>query len=291
MLIEGETGTGKGVLARWIHQESPRARGPFVDVNCASLAKELFESEMYGFEKGAFTGATVSKVGLIEAAHRGTMLLDEIGDLDLSVQPRLLKVIEDKRFRRLGSVREQQCDVRFIAASNHDLVQLVRQKRFRQDLLFRINTLRLTCPPLRKRTEDIPDIANHLLESAARDLHKPKLALAPEAMAALQAYSWPGNIRELSHVIQRATIVSADGVILAKDLRLGLDADVALPTSFDGDPLTLEALQLKHIRSVLEAEGWNVDRAAQRLGISRSTLYQKIKTHQLGASGPGSDGH
>lgn len=284
LLIHGETGTGKGVLARWIHDDGQRARGPFVDVNCASLSRDLFESELYGFEKGAFTSAAATKIGLIEAANRGTMFLDEIGDLDVSVQPRLLKVIEDKRFRRLGSVREQQSDVRFIAASNHDLPELVREKRFRQDLLYRINTLVLTCPPLRQRPEDIPAIATRLLEAAATDLRRAPLVIAPDAMAVLMAHAWRGNIRELRHVIERAALVCADGTIAAADLRLGPDAAGADPASRDDDALTLEVIQLRHIKVALEAEGWNVERAAQRLGIPRSTLYQKIKTHQICAS-------
>jgi DNA-binding NtrC family response regulator len=290
LLIHGETGTGKGVLARWIHGESVRGTGPFVDVNCAGLSKELFESELCGFEKGAFTGATDRKVGLIEAANHGTMFLDEIGDLDPAVQPRLLKIIEERRFRRLGSVREQQSDVRFVAASNQDLGQLVREKRFRQDLLFRINTIILTCPPLRDRVEDIPVIAAALLESAALDLKRPSLTITPAAMEALLAHPWPGNIRELQHVIERAALVSATGAIAVSDLRLTAElADLATAPGTSAGVETLEALQLRHIQMVLEAEGWNVERAAQRLGMSRSTLYQRIKTHQLGAGRSGSN--
>jgi DNA-binding NtrC family response regulator len=283
VLISGETGTGKGVLARWVHDESARARGPFVDLNCSSLSKDLFESELYGFEKGAFTSAANAKVGLVEAANRGTMFLDEIGDLDPSVQPRLLKVVEERRFRRLGSVRDQFSDVRFIAASNMDLPRLVREGRFRQDLLFRINTLTLSCVPLRNRAEDIPALATRLAAAVAVDLGRPALAISPDAMEALTAYAWPGNIRELHHAIQRASIVSAGGVIRAGDLRLGAGTQEMPALSLVGGDLTLEALQLRHIQAVLEAEGWNVDKAAQRLGISRSTLYQKIKQHQLGS--------
>ena len=291
LLIVGETGTGKGVLARWIHAASARAAGPFVDVNCASLSKDLFESELYGFEKGAFTGATGAKLGLIAAANRGIMFLDEVGDLDPSVQPRLLKVIEDKRFRRLGSVREQHSDVRFIVASNHDIEELVREKRFRQDLFYRINSLTLTCPPLRKRVEDIPAIVGDLLGSMAREVRGPSFAIAPDAMDALLAYSWPGNIRELRHVLERAAIVCADGVISAAHIRLGPDASGPSPLLHGNDVLTLEAVQNRHITSVLEVEGWNVERAARRLGVPRSTLYQKIRTHHLGATRSGVSGH
>lgn len=284
LLIVGETGTGKGVLARWIHTASARAAGPFVDVNCASLSKDLFESELYGFEKGAFTGATDAKVGLIAAAHHGIMFLDEVGDLDPRVQPRLLKVIEDKRFRRLGSVREQHSDVRFIVASNHDIEALVRERRFRQDLFYRINCLTLTCPPLRQRVEDIPAVVAQLLASVARDPRGREAVMAPDAMDAVLSHRWPGNIRELRHVIERAAIVCVDGVITAADLRLGPNAPPPKAVRPGDDVLTLQAMQNQHITSVLEGEGWNVERAAQRLGVPRSTLYQKIRTYQLGAA-------
>lgn len=283
VLIQGETGTGKGVLARWIHDESLRAGGPFIDVNCAALSKELFESEMCGFEKGAFTGATSVKVGLMEAAEGGTMFLDEIGDLDLEVQPRMLKLIEEKRFRRLGSVREQQSDVRFIAASNQDLNQLVRERRFRADLLFRINTMIVVCPPLRDRAEDVPALAARFLAPVARHLHRPFLRLSREALDVLSAQRWPGNIRELQHVVERAALMSDGDVIGVDDLRL--HADYADPDSPVDAPesITLEALQLRHIQLVLDTEDWHVERAARRLGMPRSTLYQKIKQHGLGS--------
>jgi len=280
VLISGATGAGKGVLARWLHVQGRRSNGPFVDVNCASLSRELFESEMYGFERGAFTGADGAKTGLIEAANQGTLFLDEIGDLALSVQPRLLKVIEERRFRRLGSIRERTTDARFIAASNQDLEQLARDRQFRQDLLFRLNTLTLMCPPLRRRPEDIPDIARRLVEQTARDLSTVPLSLSNDAIEALCAYPWPGNIRELHHVIQRASLASTDGVLTASDLRFGpsVPDDVMAPA----EEATLESVQVRYIRSTLEAEGWNVERAAQRLGIPRSTLYNKIKTYGLG---------
>ncbi|WP_291989153.1 sigma-54 dependent transcriptional regulator [Luteitalea sp.] len=286
VLVTGETGTGKGILVRWLHDESVRARGPFIDVNCSSLSKELFESELYGFERGAFTGAATSKVGLIEAAHGGTMFLDEIADLDLTVQPRLLKVVEDGRFRRLGSVLERHSDARFVAASNTELNQLVSAGRFRQDLLFRINTLTLRCPSLRERMDDVPALAIRLAAAVSADLGRASLCIAPDAMAELLDHHWPGNIRELHHVIQRAAIMCTDGVIRASDVRFRAPAVEASTGLLVGGPLTLEALQRRHIQAVLEAEGWNVELAAHRLGIPRSTLYQKIKTLQLGARDP-----
>lgn len=281
VLIQGETGTGKGVLARWIHDLSPRAREPYIDVNCAALSKELFESEICGFEKGAFTGATSTKVGLLEAAHGGTMFLDEFGDLAPDVQPRMLKLIEDKRCRRLGSVREQQCDVRFVAASNHDLDMLVRERRFRADLFFRMNSLTVVCPPLRDRGEDVLVLAASFLASVSRQLHRPGLEFSREAIDALIAHSWPGNVRELLHVVERAALMSEGDAIGREHLRLS-----AAHTSQGGlaehkESTTLEALQVRHIQMVLDAEAWNVERSARLLGLARSTLYQKIKQHRL----------
>jgi DNA-binding NtrC family response regulator len=281
VLIQGETGTGKGVLARWMHDLSPRASGPFIDVNCAALSKELFESEMCGFEKGAFTGATTPKVGLMEAANSGTMFLDEIGDLDAAAQPRLLKLIEEKRFRRLGSVREQRSDARFIAASNHDLNLLVRERRFRADLLFRVNTVTVVCPPLRERAEDVPELARTVLASVGRRLGRPGLSLSPECSEALRTYSWPGNIRELQHVIERAVLMSEGSVIGVDDLSLGAGRAPSAGSADLQDAVTLESLQIGHIQMVLDAEKWNVEKAARRLGMPRSTLYHKIKQHRL----------
>lgn len=282
LLIVGETGTGKGVLARWIHASSSRANGPLVDVNCASLSRDLFESELYGFERGAFTGAVTAKTGLIEEAHGGVMFLDEVGDLDPAVQPRLLKVLEDKVSRRLGSVREHRSDVRFLFASNYDLGALVREKRFRQDLFYRINSLTLTCPPLRTRAEDIPEITGHLLDSISGGAGGPPLRIAADAMPALQAHDWPGNIRELRHVLERAALVCTGGVISAADLRL--ERVVRPPVERHDATLTLQGAENRHIRSVLAAEGGNVERTARRLGVPRSTLYQKIKTYKLGTA-------
>jgi DNA-binding NtrC family response regulator len=288
-LIQGETGTGKGVLARWIHDLSPRARGPFIDVNCAALSKELFESEMCGFEKGAFTGAATPKAGLMEAANGGTMFLDEIGDLDAAAQPRLLKLIEEKRFRRLGSVREQRSDVRFIAASNHDLNVLVRERMFRADLLYRVNTVTVVCPPLRDRAEDIPDLAHRVLASVGRQLCRPGLSLSSEGIEALRAYSWPGNIRELQHVIERAVLMSEGPLIGVDELSLGAGRAPSVGSAAVRDAVTLESMQIEHIQTALDAEKWNVENAARRLGMPRSTLYHKIKQHRL-SSRPG-DGY
>jgi DNA-binding NtrC family response regulator len=282
LLILGETGSGKGVLARWLHENSPRAEEAFVDLNCAGLTRELLETELFGHEKGAFTSATASKQGLFEVAHRGTIFLDEIGDVDLQIQPKLLKVLEDKRFRRLGDVRDRQVDVRLIAATHQDLGQLVREKRFRDDLYFRVSTIPLAFPPLRERVEDIPTVAQYLLEKVAADLGRGEIKLEPESIKALQNYSWPGNIRELRNVIERAVLLSGQRTIGIKDLHF--DGNSAHRTPYLDTNLTLSELERQHIERVLQEEQGRVEKAAVRLGIPRSSLYQKLKKYQQDTS-------
>ena len=279
VLILGETGTGKGVLARWLHDNSPRAEEAFVDLNCAGLSRELLETELFGHEKGAFTSAIASKQGLFEVAHRGTIFLDEVGDVDLQIQPKLLKVLEEKRFRRVGDVRDRQVDVRLIAATHQDIGQLVRDKRFRDDLYFRISTIPLSFPALRERIEDIPTMAQYLLDKVAADLGRGELQLDQSSIEALQAYSWPGNIRELRNVIERAVLLSDQKNITLKDLHFDGHAQVGTP--FLDTRLTLVELEKQHIERVLNEERGRVEKAAKRLGIPRSSLYQKIKKHQI----------
>jgi DNA-binding NtrC family response regulator len=278
LLILGETGSGKGVLARWLHENSPRAEEAFVDLNCAGLTRELLETELFGHEKGAFTSATASKQGLFEVAHRGTIFLDEIGDVDLQIQPKLLKVLEDKRFRRLGDVRDRQVDVRLIAATHQDLGKLVREKRFRDDLYFRVSTIPLAFPPLRERVEDIPTVAQYLLEKVAADLGRGEIKLEPESIKALQSYSWPGNIRELRNVIERAVLLSGERSIGIKDLHFDGNSGHRIP--YLDTNLTLSELERQHIERVLQEEQGRVEKAALRLGIPRSSLYQKLKKYQ-----------
>jgi DNA-binding NtrC family response regulator len=280
VLIQGETGTGKGVLAAWLHRNGPRADEAFVDLNCATLSRDLLESELFGHEKGAFTGAVAAKQGLLDVAHRGTLFLDEIGDVDPLVQPKLLKVLEDKRFRRLGDVRDRQVDVRLITATHQDLTQLVRDNRFRSDLYFRVNTIPLTVPPLRERREDIERLAQALLEGIASDLGRNGLSLAPEAVRALEAYPWPGNIRELRNVLERAVLLCEGRTLGARDLRFEATPGVAASEA----SLTLAELERRHIERVLAAERGRVESAARRLGIPRSSLYQKLK--RLGLQPP-----
>jgi transcriptional regulator with PAS, ATPase and Fis domain len=282
VLILGETGTGKGVLARWLHENSPRAEEAFVDLNCAGLTRELLETELFGHEKGAFTSATASKQGLFEVAHRGSIFLDEVGDVDLQIQPKLLKVLEEKRFRRLGDVRDRQVDVRLIAATHQDLGQLVREKRFRDDLYFRISTIPLSFPSLRERIEDIPTLAQYMLDKVSADLGRGELRLDQGCIQALQAYSWPGNIRELRNVIERAVLLSDQKNITLNDLHFDGHAQVGAP--FLDSSLTLLELEKQHIERVLQEERGRVEKAAKRLGIPRSSLYQKIKKHQIPSS-------
>jgi DNA-binding NtrC family response regulator len=279
VLILGETGTGKGVLARWLHDNSPRGDEAFVDLNCAGLSRELLETELFGHEKGAFTSATASKQGLFEVAHRGTIFLDEVGDVDLQIQPKLLKVLEEKRFRRVGDVRDRQVDVRLIAATHQDMGQLVREKRFRDDLYFRISTIPLSFPALRERIQDIPTLAQYLLDKVSADLGRGELRLDENCIQALKMYSWPGNIRELRNVIERAVLLSDQKTITINDLHFDGHTQVGSP--FLDSRLTLLELEKQHIERVLQEERGRVEKAAKRLGIPRSSLYQKIKKHQI----------
>ena len=282
VLILGETGAGKGVVARWLHQRSPRAREALVDLNCAGLARELLESELFGYAKGAFTGATTNKLGLLEVAHRGTVFLDEIGDVDPLVQPKLLTVLEDKRFRRLGDVQDRTVDLRLIAATSHDLSRLAQEQKFRSDLYFRISTLVLRVPPLRERPEDIPILAGGMLGRLARDRGRKAVSLSPDAVRALQAYAWPGNVRELRNVLERAVLLSGADTLQPADLHFDAALAAATPPTgaspaSDGN-LTLMEVERRHIERVLRDVGGKVADAATRLGVPRSSLYQKIKT-------------
>ena len=279
VLILGETGTGKGVLARWLHENSNRADEAFVDLNCAGLSRELLETELFGHEKGAFTSATATKQGLFEVAHRGTIFLDEVGDVDLQIQPKLLKVLEEKRFRRVGDVRDRQVDVRLIAATHQDMGNLVREKRFRDDLYFRISTIPLPFPALRERIEDIPTMAQYLLNKISGDLGRGEVTLDESCVKALQAYSWPGNVRELRNVIERAVLLSDQKTITLKDLHF--DGHKSSGATLIDSNLTLVEIEKQHIERVLIEESGRVERAAKRLGIPRSSLYQKIKKHQI----------
>lgn len=278
VLIQGETGTGKGVLASWLHHHGPRAEEAFVDINCAGLSREFVESELFGHERGAFTGASAPKLGLLDVAHRGTAFLDEIGEIDLQLQPRLLKVLEEKRFRRLGDVRDHVVDIRLIAATNRNLARRAREGTFRADLFYRINTISLTVPSLRERLEDIPLLARRIANGLGHDID-----FTSEAIRAMQAYAWPGNVRELRNVIERAVLISNRAArITHNDLRFetGMHEECE---SDAGEPGSLEEAERMHIQRVLRFENGSVERAAARLGVSRSTLYQKLRRHGIAA--------
>jgi DNA-binding NtrC family response regulator len=281
VLLLGETGTGKGVLAKWLYGKGPSSDGAFVDLNCAAMGKDLLESELFGYERGAFTGAVGNKPGLIEVAHRGTLFLDEIGDMDSSVQPKLLKVLEEKRFRRLGAVRERQVDVQIIAATHADVEALVREKRFRADLYFRISAVPLHVPPLRFRPEDIPVLAECLLNRLAADLGCGTVSLETDAHRALQSYCWPGNIRELRNVLERAVLLSGRAKIGAGDLQFSNGSVAATARPADTASLTLVQAERLHIEDVLRSHEGRVEDAARVLGLSRSALYQKLRKHNI----------
>lgn len=282
ILIQGETGAGKGVLARWLHRHGPRADEAFVDLNCAGLSHELLETELFGHKKGAFTGAVENKTGLLELAQRGTVFLDEIGDMSAQVQPKLLKVLEEKRFRRLGDVADRQVDICLIAATHQDFNRLVQEKTFRSDLYFRISTIPLVIPALRDRIEDIPIIARALLDRLAAELGRSELRLAPDAEQALRDYAWPGNIRELRNVLERAALLGDRDTLGRRDL--WFDDFVKAGVTADDTDLTLLEVERLHIERVLRAEQGRVDRVAARLDIPRSSLYQKIKRHRIAVS-------
>jgi DNA-binding NtrC family response regulator len=274
VLIEGETGTGKGVLAEWLHRHGPRSDDAFVDLNCAGLSRELLESELFGHERGAFTGAISAKRGLLEVADGGTLFLDEIGDLEPTVQAKLLKVIEEKRFRRIGDTRVRQVDVRIIAATRQDLTRAVREGRFREDLYYRVGVLSLRMPALQARRQDIPLLARRLLASLSEDLGRPSPGLTPEAERALMRHPWPGNLRELRNELERALLSAGAGPIDLPHLSLS-SSRAATTGGAVGE--TLVEVERAHIERVLGEEGGHVERAARRLGVPRSTFYQMLR--------------
>jgi DNA-binding NtrC family response regulator len=280
VLIQGETGTGKGVLARALHSMSSRSNEAFVDLNCAGLSRELLESELFGHQKGAFTGAVSNKVGFLEAANHGTLFLDEIGDMDLQIQAKILKVVEEKHFYRLGDVVERKTEMQILVATHRDLKELAENGSFRSDLYFRINMLHLRIPPLRERPEDIPIIANKLVEQLADDMKRGPVTIAESARAALMSYAWPGNIRELRNVLERAVLLSDDGVIRTTGLEFEGLAERATEADSELDKLTLKEIEKHFTLRVLEAEGGNVIKASRRLGIHRSSLYAKLREYE-----------
>jgi len=277
ILILGESGTGKEVLARAIHAESGRATGPFVAVSCAALTETLLESELFGHERGAFTGAVSRHRGKFEAAHQGTIFLDEIGDVSPKLQLDLLRVLEERRFTRVGGTESIEVDVRVIAATNRDLRKLVDEGTFREDLYYRLNVIPIRIPPLRERLEDVPLLVEHLLELLAVETGRKVEGLSHDAMAALVGYQWPGNVRELKNMLERAMVVASGSTIQVRDL------DLAKPEEPEpsAELQSLEGIERAHIARVLEATNGNVTQAARILHIDRVTLYNKIKKYHL----------
>lgn len=277
VLIQGETGTGKSVLARWLHHRSSRASNSMLELNCGGFSKEFLETELFGHERGAFTGAANTKVGLLEAADRGTVFLDEIGDMDLQVQPKILKVLEEKRCRRLGGVQDRKIDFRLIAATHQMLDRLVEEKRFRMDLFYRISAIQIVVPPLRDRAEDVLAYTQVLLERIADDGQRGPIRISQRALVRLQEHSWPGNIRELRNVLERAVMRAGESAIDVHDLDFAVSPGGQDHRLSSG--MTLKEMERHYIIQVLNEEGGRVDAAAIRLDIPRSTLYQKLRAY------------
>src|SRR2546425_2208297 len=280
VLLTGESGTGKNVVAAAIHGWSPRHAGPFVPISCTTLAEHLLASELFGHVKGAFTGAWKDKPGRLEAAHGGTVFLDEVGDLPPELQAKLLRFLEEHRFERVGGGETIQVEARVVAATNHDLEAAVRRGRFREDLFFRLNVVAVMLPPLRERVADLPALTDHLLASLAARHRRKALRLAPEARAVIAAYRWPGNVREVVNVLERAIVLSRDDTIHADDLPDRLLAPPPGTASAAPTALSLEELERRHIEQVL-AESATLEDAAARLGINPTTLWRKRKRYGI----------
>ncbi len=278
VLVQGESGTGKELLSRAIHMESPRRDAPFVTVSCASLSESLLESELFGHEKGAFTGADQARSGKIELAKDGTLFLDEIGDISLKLQMDLLRVLEEKEFRRVGGTQLISVNSRIIAATNRDLTKAIEEEKFREDLYYRLNVISVNLPPLRERKEDVPLLVEHFLERFNIEMGKNVEGIAESAMRLLLDYGWPGNARELRNVIERAMVVTKGKMILEADLSLPQAPGVSLS---DGRGKSLSEMEKEHICRILHENRWNIIRSAQVLGIDRVTLYNKIRKYEL----------
>jgi formate hydrogenlyase transcriptional activator len=280
VLVQGETGTGKELIARAVHNLSARCGRPFIKLNCAAIPFDLLESELFGHEKGAFTGAIAQKIGRFELADKGTLFLDEVGDIPLALQPKLLRVLQEQEFERLGSGRTHQVDVRLVAATHRNLVDMVKRNEFRSDLYYRLNVFPVPLPPLRARREDIPALVEHYVEIYSRRMGKQIECIPTETMAALCSHQWPGNIRELQNFIERSVILTSGNVLESPLASLRSAAEVE-----SIGPVTLEDAERDHIRKTLEQTRWVVagpNGAAARLGIKRSTLYFRMQ--KLGIS-------
>jgi len=276
VLITGETGTGKGLAAKAIHTNSPRSEGPFVIVNCGAFPEHLLESELFGYQKGAFTDAKTTKKGRLELAHGGTLFLDEVGEISMRMQIDLLRILEDRVFYRLGGTQPIEADFRVIAATNSDLEKAIRQGTFREDLYYRLNVISFRMPPLRARKDDIPLLAQHFVHRFAQETNKPIDQISREALDEMMLYEWPGNVRELQNAIERAVVVGKGRKIMLHDLPI-LQPE-RLPSAIRK---SLNEVEKLHIIQVLRETEWNISKSAQTLGIDRSTLYNKIKRYNI----------
>ncbi len=291
VLVRGESGVGKELVARAVHFSSPRRKGAFVCLNCAALSESLLESELFGHERGAFTGAVNRKIGKFEAAHQGTLMLDEIGEMSPTIQAKFLRVLEGHPFERVGGSEPVKVDVRVIAATNRDLEKDVAEGRFRRDLYFRLHVLEVYVPPLRKRPDDIPELAHYFFNKYNLETGRRLRGFTPEAMDQMVRYRWPGNVRELKNVVERAIVLAAGDFIAQEDLMLSKlpttgDTGESLPTGQEFKPVSLAEMERRHILATLKATNWNKSQTAQLLGIERSTLDRKIRRYELAESRP-----
>ncbi len=283
VLIMGENGTGKEMIARALHETSPRADEPFVEVNCAAIPEELIESELFGHERGAFTGAVARRIGRFELADGGTLFLDEVGDMSLSAQAKVRRVLQESVFERVGGTEMMRVDVRVVAASNKDLLKASREGRFREDLYYRLNVVPITVPPLRERSTDIPLLAEHFLQQTARELGQAPKKMSRAAIDALREYSWPGNVRELKNLIERLVILTPGATIDASDLPIMAPAEGGEGRYFDIETYVgfKDAVEKDFFERKLRTYGHNVSKTARKLGMQRSNLYKKLEKYGI----------
>jgi DNA-binding NtrC family response regulator len=285
VLLTGESGTGKDVLARHVHRLSTRAAGPFVDVNCAALSESLLEAELFGYEKGAFTGATTTTRGLVEAADGGTLFLDEVAEMAPALQAKLLRMTEDRTLYRVGGRQRIRVDIRIVAATNRDLSKEVAGGRLREDRYYRLAGVEIRVPPLRQRPEDIAPLAYHYLQQAVRQAGRGPTRISPDAISALRAYQWPGNVRELRNLMDRLALFVRSEILerahLPPDVVKGAPPAVLTPEVAPSAPASLKDMERTQIQKVLDEEGWHHGRAAARLGLAPRTLYRKIRAYGL----------
>jgi transcriptional regulator with PAS, ATPase and Fis domain len=292
VLLQGESGTGKEVVARFLHRGSPRQQGPFVAINCAALPEQLLESELFGYERGAFTGATQSKPGQIELAAGGTLFLDEVAEMSPSAQAKFLRVLQEREFQRLGGTKKLRADVRVVAATNRDLAQAIERGTFREDLFYRLNVFGITLPPLRDRADDILPLSDAFLKDIGRGIGRPPAGISREARDALLAYAWPGNVRELRNVLERAAILCQGGLILAEHLGLRDHTPAPAPTPEPAPAVAavvadapasmeLKSMERSMIERALQDARYNKSKAAKLLGLTRTQLYVRLRKYGL----------